>query len=415
MKRSDEVYASQPAAFAAGQHSGLVVAHVVEGCEGGVGTSVKQLITAQAMDENIASIHLLADPTRMGDMLRDAAAIPHHYKSSRSPRSILRVSKVVHKQLSDLRPDVVYLHSTFPGVYGRLFQTLKKSSWATIYCAHGWAFTQAISPAKKAIYSVIERALTRRTDAIVSISFTEFEAARAANINLPLHRVIYHGIVQKKLSCAPPVELSSSGLNIAFIGRFDRQKGLDLLLEAFQDARLQSVTLWIIGVGTLSDGVQKIPDRPNIKLIGWVGNKDIDDYISCFDAIVMPSRWEGFGLVALETMRNSKPIIASRTGGLAELVIDGVNGRLFRSGSVAALREVLIELSPSELARMGSMAGAIFSTRFQLDRCYQSWKSLTQEALAISQLESASVTHKLSSDSMVGSVTTKEASWIQHP
>lgn len=415
MKCSDEVYASRSPVFVTGQHSGLIVAHVVEGCEGGVGTSVKQLITAQAMDGSIASIHLLADPDRMGDMLLDAAAIPHHYRSSRSPRSIIRVSKIVHKQLSELRPDVVYLHSTFPGVYGRLFQTLKKSTWATIYCAHGWAFTQAISPAKKAIYSAIERALARRTDAIVSISFTEFEAALAANIDLPLHRVIYHGIVQKKLSCPPTVQLSNDGLNIAFIGRFDRQKGLDLLLEAFQDMRLQSITLWIIGIGTLGDGVQKIPDQPNIKLIGWVGNKDIDDYISCFDAIVMPSRWEGFGLVALETMRNSKPIIASRTGGLAELVIDGVNGRLFRSGSVAALRDVLIELSPSELTRMGSMAGAIFSTRFQLDRCYQSWKSLTEEALVLAQLESPPVRHRLDSDSLVGAVTAKEASWIQHP
>ncbi len=362
--------------------TGLVVAHIVEGCEGGVGTAVKQLITSQSLDEQIGDIHLLADPNRMGDMLLDAAATMHTYESSRSPAAIMRVAKRIEKMLEEIRPDVVYLHSTFPGVYGRITHLRTRAAWTVIYCAHGWAFTQQVSQSKKTFYSVIERSLLRATDAIISISFAEYQAALEARIDVPLHRVIYHGIESRKPAVPAPVKVSEDTLNIAFIGRFDRQKGLDILLEAFADIRLQSVTLWIIGVSTLGDCVQSIPDQPNIKVIGWVENKDIDDYIACFDAIVMPSRWEGFGLVALETMRNCKPIIASRIGGLAELVIDGVNGRLFQAGSVSALRNVLIDLTSADLARMGHMAGTIYETRFHTDRCYEAWKTITNDAVA---------------------------------
>ena len=408
MKYPSEVSAPLREAHLA-KSPGLTVAHIVEGCEGGVGTAVKQLITSQSKDEAIAGIHLLADPGRMGDMLLDAAATRHDYKSTRNPLAFARVSRSIQLQLEAINPDVVYLHSTFPGVYGRMLHFQHRSRWATVYCAHGWAFTQAVSPARKLFYSMVEKVLARRTDALVSISFAEYEAAVAAGIQVPLHRVIYHGTDPRKAGPRPDVQLARTGLNIAFVGRFDRQKGLDLLLEAFQDVRLQAITLWIIGVSTLGDGVQTIPDQSNIKHLGWVGNKDIDAYISCFDAVVMPSRWEGFGLVALETMRNAKPVIASRIGGLAELVIDGVNGRVFESESVSALKNVLLELSAPELERMGKMAGQIFESRFQADRCYDSWRTITGDALAASRQVMAANLRTPDKDSLVPAVSTREA------
>ncbi|MGA9671792.1 MAG: hypothetical protein WBQ94_21450, partial [Terracidiphilus sp.] len=59
----------------------LTVAHVVEGCQGGVGTAVLHLIEEQKLDPRIRAIHLLADPDRLGEMLTSVPANSHWYKS----------------------------------------------------------------------------------------------------------------------------------------------------------------------------------------------------------------------------------------------------------------------------------------------------------------------------------------------
>jgi glycosyltransferase involved in cell wall biosynthesis len=360
----------------------MTVVHVVEGCQGGVGSAVKHLIQSQSEDPGISQIHLLADRRRLGDMLHDVSAITHEYESSRNPSRILQVSRTLQQRIRSLAPDVVYLHSTFPGLYGRLTGIRQETPWATIYCAHGWAFTQQVSLPQKIAYGLIERALGHRTDAIVSISYAEFDAAVRAKVQAPLHRVIYHGVPPANQSPSRAVAVDAGRLNLAFIGRFDRQKGLDLLLRVFAQEPMQHITLWLIGGSTLGEDYP-IPKQVNIQNLGWVPNSEIDDYIRCFDALVVPSRWEGFGLIALEAMRNGKAVLASRTGGLAELVMNGVNGRLFQADDPDDLKRTLLELSKDELARMGKAALAIFQAGFELSNSYAHWQQLTYDALAL--------------------------------
>jgi glycosyltransferase involved in cell wall biosynthesis len=358
----------------------LTVAHVVEGCQGGVGSAVRHLIEAQNSDPEVGEIHLITDLRRMGDMLVGVHATVHEYESSRSALYLIKVSQGLHKRLHSIAPDVVYLHSTFPGLYGRLRWKQEAVPWTTIYCAHGWAFTQQLSFLKKKCYAAVERVLASRADAIVSISYAEFDAASKAHVLAPLHRVIYHGVPERNVPVPAPVRVDPSRINLVFIGRFDLQKGLDILLSVINDPQLKHITLWLIGGATLGDGYS-IPEQDNIKLIGWVPNSQIDDYIQCFDGVIIPSRWEGFGLIALEAMRNGKPALASRTGGLSELVIDGVNGRLFNAADQNDLLRVLREVSKTELTCMGRIAADIFHLRFRVGDCYARWKEITRDAL----------------------------------
>jgi glycosyltransferase involved in cell wall biosynthesis len=362
------------------QLAALVVAHVVEGCQGGVGTAVRHLIEGQSRDEKIGNIHLLADPVRMGDMLLNSPAVMHNYKSSRSPLRILKVASEVQSQLAALKTDVVFLHSTFPGLYGRLRIKNIHPEWTTLYCAHGWAFTQLVSSLKRSAYMLIERTLASRADAIVSISHHEHWSAVHGGLRHPLHRVIFHGVPPADGSLLPAVFPDEQNINLLFIGRFDRQKGVDLLVEAWKDSRLKQVHLWLIGAATLGSGTV-MPRQQNVHPLGWVSNGEIDRYIRSFHAVIMPSRWEGFGLVALEAMRNGRAVLASRTGGLQELVIDGANGRLFDPEDREGLIQMLRSLSHRELARMGDVAGAVFRTAFEWDSCYQRWSALSLEAM----------------------------------
>jgi len=357
----------------------LVVAHVVEGCKGGVGTAARHLICGQALDESIGSIHLLADPERMGDMLTDVPATLHTYQSSRNPRRLWRVAQSIQNQLRSLGPDIVYLHSTFPGVYGRLRMDSKGPSWTTVYCAHGWAFTQRVSRLKKNIYQWTERYLAGRADAMVSISHFEYEAAVRAGIHHPRHRIIPHGIPAAAVNIQPAIQTEENGTHLLFVGRFDEQKGVDLLFDAWKDPRLADMHLWLIGDTTL-DQQTTVPVQPNVHPLGWIRNDRMDGYIRSFDAVIMPSRWEGFGLVALEAMRNGRAVLASRAGGLPELIIDGVNGRLFDPEAREALIQLLLGLTHRDLVRMGEEALGVFHAGFEWEICYRRWRQLAMEA-----------------------------------
>ena len=81
-----------------------------------------------------------------------------------------------------------------------------------------------------------------------------------------------------------------------------------------------------------------------------------------FDAIVLPSRWEAFGLVAVEAMRNARPVLVSNRGALPELVIDGYNGLVFDMDDPNGLAQALDRVATLDLARMGDNARAVFNT-----------------------------------------------------
>lgn len=357
----------------------LIVVHVVEGCQGGVGTAVKHLIEEQKRDPQIGAIHLLADPDRLGEMLSSVPAHSHWYRSSRAAHKIIKTSLYIHNKLREIQPDVVYLHSTFPGIYGRLGPSMK-NRWATVYCPHGWAFSQSVSLPKRLAYAATERILARRTDAIVSVSRHEEREAIRNGVRHAQHRVIRHGVPANSKMVTPAIVHEEYRVNLLFIGRFDRQKGLDLLLEAWADPRLSGVHLWLIGDATLGNRV-KIPTMPNVHALGWIKHEEIDSYIQSFDAIIVPSRWEAFGLVALEAMRNGRAVIASRIGGLQELVIDSVNGVLFESGNHEAIVTTVVQLDKQRLAKMGEMARDVFHAGFEWSTCYEQWKRLTEDVV----------------------------------
>lgn len=358
----------------------LVIAHVVEGSRGGVGVAVRHLIEEQARDPLITNIHLLADPERMGEMLSDIPAEFHWYRSSRSPRRLLSVSQDVQKKLAQLRPDIVYLHSTFPGVYGRITLKRSKATWATLYCPHGWAFSQSVAYHKRWAYSLVERLLAHRADAIVSVSRDELEQATRRGIRHERHRVIPHGIPARARPALPALVHRGNQVNVLFVGRFDHQKGVDLLLDAWADPRLENFHLWLIGDSTLGHSI-KIKPAPNIHQVGWVKNDLIDSYIRSCDAVILPSRWEAFGLVALEAMRNGRAVLASRVGGLPELVIDRVNGVLFQPGSREDIVQAVAGLDKGQLARMGEMGGRVFHAGFEWQSCYSQWKRLADDLI----------------------------------
>lgn len=122
----------------------------------------------------------------------------------------------------------------------------------------------------------------------------------------------------------------------------------------FDDYNIQLV---VIGESVLND-IKLHGSKSNVKFMGWIDNKYIDSYICESQAVIVPSLWEGFGLVALETMKNKKMVISSNAGGLPELVENDKNGIVFERGSVNSLKKAILRFSNMEEEKMKSMGEA---------------------------------------------------------
>lgn len=149
-----------------------------------------------------------------------------------------------------------------------------------------------------------------------------------------------------------PVKNEINGLPkkyIFFVGRLVKKKGVDVLIKAFAKVSHSDLKLIIEGSGDEFENLKKLvaelhqEDRI-IFTNGKLSHEEKFAYIKNSEFGVIPSRIEPFGIVALEYMACGTPIICSKTGGLAELINDGINGILFENESENDLFEKMTEL-----------------------------------------------------------------------
>ncbi|WP_154642988.1 glycosyltransferase family 4 protein, partial [Bacillus cereus] len=172
----------------------------------------------------------------------------------------------------------------------------------------------------------------------------------------------YNGISDRSNDKRVSLEIEKDCINLLFVGRFDKQKGLDILIDIFKNNNLPKIKLYIIGEPVVSQAEFQFPQ--NVINLGWIDNKLLDSYYSDMDAVIMPSRWEGFGLVAIEAMKNRKPVIVSNRGALPELINQEVNGYIFDLEKPNDLVDILLNLDKIELKEMGKRGRNIYEEKF---------------------------------------------------
>lgn len=170
----------------------------------------------------------------------------------------------------------------------------------------------------------------------------------------------------------------------AMVGRLDDQKGVDVLLDAVdslaRSGRAPDVV--IAGDGPRRDLVREfIAAGQAQRRVRWLGFRDdVPDVLSAADVLVMPSRWEGFGLSAAEAMAAGLPVVASRVAGLEEVVADGRTGLLIPPGDADALTAAMIRTRDDELLRkrMGEAGRRRVERRFSIETYVRAHERLYQ-------------------------------------
>lgn len=170
-----------------------------------------------------------------------------------------------------------------------------------------------------------------------------------------------------------------------FVGRLSTEKGLDVLIDAWEYLRLP-VPLKIVGDGPLVPRVQAAAEKfPHIQ---WLGRKPLPEvYKLMGDAMVLifPSKWyETFGRVAVEAFAKGTPVIASNLGAIAELVEDGRTGLHFQPSDPISLAQQIESLisSPQKLPQMRQEARAEFKAKYTAQQNYQQLQSIYQLVLS---------------------------------
>jgi glycosyltransferase involved in cell wall biosynthesis len=213
-------------------------------------------------------------------------------------------------------------------------------------------------------------------------------------VNADLVLVNSRAIEQELKACElplPPVEVVPNGVDletfrpgadwpaddgyVLFVGRLVAQKGVTFLLEALSVVlqRCPETRLIVVGDGELDLFFKRItrylgiPHR--VTFLDWTTGPDLVALYQRSKFVVVPSYYEPFGIVALEAMACGRPVIASRIGGLAEIVNDGVNGFLVEAGNHLQLAQRMVHLIQDRERReaMGQAARER-ATAFSWDR-----------------------------------------------
>jgi glycosyltransferase involved in cell wall biosynthesis len=236
------------------------------------------------------------------------------------------------------------------------------------------AGVRAIFPRRGIDYPLKDRwryrfAYTRLASMVIANSEATARALLRNAPWLPRERivVIYNGVDPTPFATARPAlrreyRLPPRATVIGFVGQLDERKGIHYLLPAFRQVhrRHPEAVLLMVGEGPLRQWiVNTVRDyglEDAVILAGF--RDDIPAVMRSLDMLVLPSLWEGFGIVLIEAMAAGKPVVSTAVSSMPEIVVDGTTGLLVPPADAEALAHALcVLLEDRELAQKLGRAG----------------------------------------------------------
>ena len=250
--------------------------------------------------------------------------------------------------LDTLDPDIVHMHGYRAAVYCAGARRARAGYLKTEHGRIEAASARLADRARVGVYANLERLATRHLGAHCVCVTAELAAARRARSVGP-ESVIYNGIEPiERAALARPAEFTTDRFNVVAVGRLDPVKGLQFALRAWAMESLPAhALLHLVGAGPCEQELLRearaLGVDGRVRFTGFRANAH--DYIAHADALLMPSLHEGLPYTVLEAMSLGTPILASKVGGLAEVLDDGNTALLFEVGDVGAIAARIARLA----------------------------------------------------------------------
>jgi len=264
------------------------------------------------------------------------------------------------KLYQNIKPDIIHLNSSKAGVIGSLAAIAYKISYPKvkiIYTAHGWVFNEPMPSPLKIGYYLMEKITGPIKNKIICVSdFDRLIGLKAKIASADKLITIHNGLnlpedyfADKKSALKKLGIIKDEKIIIGTIANFYPTKGLSYLLEAVKilvaDYRLPVVAV-IIGDGKLrfrlEQQIKNLKLENSIILTGSIN--EAGKYLKALDLAVTSSVKEGFPYFLLEAMSAGLPIVATKVGGIPEIIINNENGLLVESKNPQMLAEKINQL-----------------------------------------------------------------------
>jgi glycosyltransferase involved in cell wall biosynthesis len=324
--------------------------------------------------------------------------IPHLHREISPVRDLLatwRLARIIRIE----RPTILHTHTAKAGAVGRAAALLAGRSRPPIivHTFHGHVLRGYFGRFWTGVFRLLERLLARITDALVAVSPEVRDELVALGVApASKFRVIRLGIEldnrvssdgSARAETRRTMGVPEARFVVGWIGRMTGVKRTDLVLKGFRALRDNGVDAILCMVG---DG----PDRAAVEqLAGELGivrdclfagyQEDVGPFFAAFDVFVLPSGNEGTPVTAIEALATGCPVVATRVGGVPDVVDDGVDGFLVAPGAVQELAARLAELArdPELRVRMGAAGREQMRTRYAVDRLVDDVDRLYRELL----------------------------------
>lgn len=345
----------------------MKILHVCESIIGGTGSYLAELIPHQVAAYGRENVQLLVPETHfdfIDPAIRECGAqIVTFKRPTRLLGSFLLVQRYL-QAVGSFEPDVVHAHSSVAGVIVRVLGL--RRNYRIVFCPHGWSVDMQGARYVRGIAEMMERKLGNAADSIIVISKHEYRRAMELGLSPDKVTLVESGI-DRNVPPVPAAEWTDERIRLLYAGRFDYQKGVDILLKAVEGLG-DHLSVRLVGGFAVSE--ENMPETlpSHIAQLGWMDRDGVYAQMKACDVLVVPSRWEGFGLVAIEAMRMQKPVVAAAVGGLVEILGNGQYGMLVAPEDPDALRDCLAGLSRETLQEFGAIGRKRFLACYTSDR-----------------------------------------------
>jgi glycosyltransferase involved in cell wall biosynthesis len=327
--------------------------------------------------------YLLEQKSHLVPALADAG-VPAHCLHGGAPwdlRWVVRLRRLV----ASGRHDVVHAHSPFAASLARLaLRTLRPSQRPKlVYTEHNTWLTRTIN---RVTYPLDD-----------SRVFVSSDAYRSVPSRLRRGEVIHHGIVLDDLlrntgdrdETRAELGIPADTVVAITVANYRVEKAYPVLLEAASQvlARQRDVQFISVGQGPLEAEVHGLHERLGLgdgfRLLGR--RSDVPRLLRAADLFVLSSDWEGLPVAVMEAMAAGLPVVATAVGGLPDVIVDGVNGRLVPPRQPDALAAAVGEVASNarlrtSLATAAAETGRGFDARVTSERLASTYRGLVRSA-----------------------------------
>jgi glycosyltransferase involved in cell wall biosynthesis len=325
------------------------------------------------------SMAFLAD--RLGVSVVSVPEIQREVSFLHDARSVMRVAALIR----ELRPHILHTHTAKAGAIGRLAALSAGSArpQAVVHTFHGHVLKGYFGGPRSAFFREIERGLARASDALVAVSpevrdelvalgVAPREKFAVVRLGIPLDERL--GDSTSDLDYRRLYGIGKRAFVVGWVGRMTAVKDTAAAVEILHALRMRGVdaVLCLVGDGPDRERLEQLAHELGVaRFCFFVGYQpDVAGFYRLFDAFLLPSMNEGTPVSAIEALAAATPVVASRVGGVPDVVRDSVDGYLFSARDVEAAAERLVVLARDARLRkrLGESGRARVLSRYSVAR-----------------------------------------------